>query len=334
MPIEGTITCEWLDSKLLAGNPAGVPTKRPLHVYLPKSAKSMKSKDLATIYCLAPWTSAGRTLMHWQPFKEALPYRLERLINEKKIPPCVLVCPDLYTEYGGSQYIDSDFFGPHGTHIIEEIIPYVEQQFPVKPGAAHRAVFGRSSGGYGALRLAMDFGESFGAVACHSGDMGFDLLFQADLIVLSKKLVKYDYDVQAFLQYCRQAEKLASGDVHLLMLLGSCGFYSPSRTHKDGFEMPIDLYNGSKKDDLWQQWLQHDPVQRIDQKIENFKKLSYFYLECGLRDQYNLLYGARQFHEKLKTYGMSHDYYEFKDNHSGTDYRYDTSLPKLLDVIA
>ena len=82
-----------------------------------------------------------------------------------------------------------EYFGPHGDYIVHELIPYVEN-YPVKKGMKHRGVFGRSSGGFGALRLAMDYPNTFNAVASHSGDLGFDSVYRRDLIDMCNGLEK------------------------------------------------------------------------------------------------------------------------------------------------
>jgi len=331
MLLEGKIVQRLLDSKVLKKNLAGVTSSRIITAYLPKEALSDNPQSCPVLYCLAPWTSAGRVLLDWKPFKISLPERVEALIKQKVIPPTIVVCPDLYTEYGGSQYIDSEFFGAHSTHLVEEVFPFVENEFPVLAGSRHRGIFGRSSGGFGALRLAMDYPGVVNSVACHSGDLGFDLMFYGDLVTLADKLTFYHSSPEKFLEYTRVSNKLSPGDVHLLMLLGGCGFYSPNAASKFGFDLPIDLYSGKIIESVWSKWLTHDPVRRLDAKrAEALGKLKSLYIECGTKDQFHLLYGARQMHDLLTEQGVSHRYEEFPDNHSGTDYRYDTSLPGLV----
>ena len=261
--------------------------------------------------------------------------RLTRLIDSRKIEPCIVVSPDLYTKFGGSQYINSDFFGSHGDHIVKELIPFVEEHFPVKAGAKHRGVFGRSSGGFGALRLVMSYPDTFAAAACHSGDMGFDAVYRRDLIDLCNGLKRYDGEPQKFLDDCLNANKISGNQVHLLMLLGMCASYSPDLHCPDGFELPIDLYSGVVDETVWGRWMQHDPVELADSvdNLEALNKLDCLYIECGNRDQYNLHYGSRQFVAKLEKHGVKHKYLEFDDNHSGTSYRYDVSLPYMLDAM-
>jgi len=331
MLLEGKIVQRWLNSKILQKNLAGVSESRMLSVYLPKEALLAKPKPCPVLYCLAPWTSAGRVLLDWKPFKTSLPERIESLMKKKIIPPTVVVCPDLYTEYGGSQYINSNFFGAHADHLVNEVFPFIEEEFPVLRGSRHRGVFGRSSGGFGALRLAMDYPGSVSSIACHSGDLGFDLMFCGDLTTLPDKLAYHDSDPQKFLAYCRTSNKLSSGDIHLLMLLGSCGFYSANPSNPNGYDIPIDLYSGKIIEPVWMRWLEQDPIRRLNEKsVEALGKLRSLYLECGTKDQFHLLYGARQMHELLNKRGVNHRYEEFPDNHSGTDYRYDVSLPDLI----
>ena len=57
-----------------------------------------------------------------------------------------------------------------------------------------RGVFGKSSGGYGALYLAMKHPEYWGAVASLAGDVGFDLVYRPEFPVVCSTLDKYGGD--------------------------------------------------------------------------------------------------------------------------------------------
>ena len=94
---------------------AGYSHFRPHTAYLP--AEALKGQKLPTIYMLASWLGAGRSMFNWEPFREDLATRLSRLMNNKLMPPCVIICPDLYIDFGGSQYINSSFVGNHADHI-------------------------------------------------------------------------------------------------------------------------------------------------------------------------------------------------------------------------
>jgi S-formylglutathione hydrolase FrmB len=298
-------------------------------LYIPPEA-GQNGRRLPVLFELAPWTSAGRQQLAWQAFRESLPDRLDRLISSGQIPPAIVVCPDLYTYFGGSQYVNSAFLGRHADFLVDELIPHLETHYPVIPGPAARGAFGRSSGGFGALRLAMDYPETFAAIACHSGDLGFDTALRRDMVTLCQGLARYDGDVSRFVDQCLRAPKLKGSEVHLLMLLGLAATYSPDPHRPEGFALPVDLLTGELIEPVWQQWLAHDPVVRVDQAVPALKKLSTLYIDCGSQDQFWLHYGARQLHQKLTSREVSHIYEEFNDNHSGTAYRYDESLPRLL----
>lgn len=312
---------------------AGFTPLRTHAVYMPK--ESVAQASLPVVYMLAPWTSAGRTMFNWEPFREDLASRLSRLIEQKSIPPCVVVAPDLYVDYGGSQYINSDWVGHHADHILHELIPFIEEKFPVKKGWSSRAVMGRSSGGFGALRFAMDTDQAFAAVACHAGDMGFEWTYRRSLIEICTGLYKFQ-DPVVWMSELKKQKKISGFDTHVLMMLGMAAFYSPNPNHPAGFDLPITLRNGEIIESVWSRWLKHDPLEVINSSKaqERLGQLKCLFIDCGNRDQYFLHYGARQFSEKLKKHGIGHTYAEFDDNHSGTSYRFDESLPKVLAAIS
>jgi enterochelin esterase-like enzyme len=86
------------------------------------------------------------------------------LIATREIPPLILVMP----EGGDSWWIDSDpktGFGPVETALLHDLVPHVEATYRTIPERRERAIAGLSMGGYGALRLAFEHPELFGAVA-------------------------------------------------------------------------------------------------------------------------------------------------------------------------
>ena len=57
------------------------------------------------------------------------------------------------------------------------------------------------------------------------------------------------------------------------------------------------------------------------------------YIDCGSRDQYALVFGARKLQSRLEDLGIKHFFEEFPDNHSSVDYRMDVSLPYLYQSL-
>ncbi|NIA25884.1 MAG: enterochelin esterase, partial [Gammaproteobacteria bacterium] len=66
---------------------------------------------------------------------------------------------------------------------------------------------------------------------------------------------------------------------------------------------------------------------------ENLRSLRGLYIDCGSKDQYALVYGARTFAKALKEAGIEHRYEEFDDDHTGVDYRQDVSFPYLYQAL-
>jgi hypothetical protein len=72
--------------------------------------------------------------------------------------------------------------------------------------------------------------------------------------------------------------------------------------------------------------LRHDPVVAIETQAKNLRRLKALYIDCGEKDQFNLLYGVRRFVRRLNELGIAHRCEEFPDNHTGVDYRMSESL--------
>jgi hypothetical protein len=107
--------------------------------------------------------------------------------------------------------------------------------------------------------------------------------------------------------------------------------YDPDPEAPRGIRLPMDPQTCELIDERWERWLDHDPLRMVyrEESLENLRKLGGLFIDCGLRDQYGLHYGARAFVRCLRSAGVEHRYEEFDDTHSGIDYRLDVSLPYL-----
>src|SRR5882762_4980553 len=170
---------EWLrfESKALEGNAPGDPHERTVPVYLPPSYDADATRRFPVVYVLAGFTGRGRMLLNDNLWNAPLDVRMDALVAGG-CGEMILVMPDCATRYGGSQYLDSSATGPYETHLVTELVPFIDGRYRTLAVAAHRGVAGKSSGGYGALVQGMRHPEVFGAVACHSGDMYFEYCYR------------------------------------------------------------------------------------------------------------------------------------------------------------
>lgn len=317
------------DSTVLRGNRPGDPHVRDLLVYTPPGYR--EDRDYPLLVDLIGYTGSGASHTNWKPFGLNLPERLDLLLAEGRIGPMIVALPDCFTAYGGNQYIDSSAVGPYMTYLCDEIVPFVESRFAVRRGA--RGVFGKSSGGYGAMVHGMLRPDVWNAVASHSGDAYWEWLFLPGMPRLLNRLRAVDFDVERLLKGLHDKEKLGNGDVDVLMTLGMAAHYDPDPEAPLGFQLPIEPHTGRLREDRWANWLKWDTVRLVERHADVLRGLKGFYLDCGDRDQYNIHWGTRMIHATLTERRVPHVYHAFEDDHSDVDYRMNTSLPWLSGVL-
>ena len=279
------------------------------------------------------FTAGGPAHTNWKNFGENVPERLDRLIADKKLPPCVVAFPDCFTRLGGNQYINSSAIGRWADFLLEEAVPFVEEKFGCG-GTGRRGCFGKSSGGYGAIAHALLYPDFWAAAACHSGDMAFELCYLPEFPHLLRKLAKKDGDIKKWIDDFHAAPKTGNDDIHDLMTMAMCASYDPDPDAPYGVRLPVTMDTCELIPERWKNFMAWDPVMMAETRAEGLKKLKALYIDCGDVDQYNLVYGARRMHKALERLGVPHTYEEFADNHSSVDYRMDVSLPILVKALS
>jgi S-formylglutathione hydrolase FrmB len=324
----GSVT--WLehDSRLLLGNALGDPARRRHPVYLPPGYER-EARRYPVLISLAAYTNAGPGQVGWRNHGESLPERLDRLITTGKLPPVIVLFPDCYTSLGGNQYVNSPAIGPYADYLIQELLPALNGQFRTLPEPASRAVFGKSSGGFGALHLVMRFPGHFAAAASHAGDCGFDRVYLRDFPLCCDVLARHEYDLRAFVRGFWRERRPGAADFHALMTLCLAASYSPSPDRPMGLALPFDPETCVMDEAVWARWLAFDPVRCVNDCKEALASLTGLWIDAGRRDQYFIHYGTRELHANLDRAGIAHHFEEFEGTHSGIDWRYDHSLPWL-----
>jgi enterochelin esterase-like enzyme len=319
-----------LMSDALAGNLLEDAAERRIDVYVPGGSEP---KGLPLLVDLVGFTAGGPAHTNWKNFAENVPERLDRLIATGRMAPCIVAFPDCFTRLGGNQYINSTAMGAWGDFLIREAVPHVEATFGCG-GRGRRGVFGKSSGGYGAIVHAMLHADVWSAAACHSGDMAFELLYLPEFPRLLRALARADGSICKWIDEFEAARKTRDADVHDLMMLAMCASYDPDPEAAYGIRLPVDPRTCELIEERWRNWLAWDPLTLVETHSVALKSLKALYIDCGDIDQYNLVYGARRLHRALDRLGVSHVYEEFPDNHSSVDYRMDVSLPLLSKALA
>jgi enterochelin esterase-like enzyme len=315
-----------VDSQALRGNPLGDPHQRSVDVYLPPGYKPWTKVPL--LVDLAGFTGSGLGHTNWRAFTENVPERLDRLIASGGMGPVAVAFPDCYTRLGGNQYINSAGTGAYADFLIQEVVPQVETTFGCG-GQGRRGLFGKSSGGYGAIVHGMLHADFWSAVACHSGDMAFELIYLHDMPSTLNVLARHGRSVEAFIRHFEAQKKPSDKETHALMILAMAATYDPDPRQFLSIRLPVDLETCELIPERWALWTRWDPLVLAETRTAELKKLKGLFIDCGVEDQYHLHYGARRLSRLLASNGVAHSFEEFNDNHSSIDYRMDTSLPFL-----
>ncbi len=319
-----------VESTVLAGNPLGDPAKRAHPVLLPSGG----GEGLPLVCVLVGYTGFGHKVLNkgslWQ---ENLPERLAGWMESGEVPPAVFLWPSCETRLGGSQYLNSPGTGRYEDMLLDELIPAAEAEWGCG-GQGRRIVVGKSSGGYGALRLAMRREGFFSAVGSHCGDMGFDVSHTRgfpDALACWRRFG----GPEDFLEALPGLEDFGYSEHAGLEMIAMASCYSPDESSPLGVELPVDSETGELRGEVFEKWLANDPLRMVQAGpcAEALRGLKALYLDAGEKDEFALQWGLRRMVRRLDALGVSHRAEFHSGGHFNTDGRYAISLPFLLGAL-
>jgi enterochelin esterase family protein len=326
------------ESKLLADNPLGDAAAREVVVMLPPSYDASPGRRFPVVLLLAGFGGNGWQLVNnraaWQT---PLPRRLGEAMRQGRIQEAIVVAPDCFTRYGGSQYVDSPAIGRYQSYLCDELIPFVDARLRTIPRREARAVVGKSSGGYGAMLLGMQRPDVVAAVGAHAGDGAFEISYLRELphtvLVLERR-----GGLGGFLRWFEEQPSKGQQAFEVMSHLCCAAAWSPSPTGPygfgAGFELPLNLVTAAVRDDVWARWLAADPVRLVERHRQSLGQLAAIYLDAGVGDEYNLQLATRQLASKLAAHGIACTHEEFDGGHFNTSYRYERSLAVVTAALA
>ena len=324
------------ESDILKGNPLGDPPHRPLWVYVPPGYDDEADRQYPSVYVIQGMTGQLDMWRNRFPFRKNFPELADDLYKgDDAPPPCVLVYVDCWTSLGGSQFLDSPGTGRYHTYLCEEVVPWVDANYRTLAGPEHRAIAGKSSGGYGAMVTPMLRPDVFGGLATHAGDALFEVSYQPEFAQDARALRDdYDGSYDNFLEDFRSRPALAKkSDGHLLNSYTMAACYS---AEPDGtVTLPFDTATGELIPKVWARWLEWDPVRMVPRYADALRSLKAIYVDCGKRDQFYLDLGAEAFRRKLEEAGVTEYFFElFEGTHSAIEYRYPLAIAYLAERLS
>jgi S-formylglutathione hydrolase FrmB len=334
--LAGRVDEHIISSELLRDNPLGDPADRPLWVYLPPGYDDEPDRRYPAVYVIQGYTGHLAMWRNRSAYRQPFPETADAVFASGQAPPAVVVYVDAWTAYGGSQFVDSHGTGRYHSYLCDEVVPWVDQHYRTATSSACRAIMGKSSGGFGAMITPMLRPDLFGALATHAGDALYENCYIPVFGTAVRLLREYDGDIwQWWDDFRSRVSFTKEADQHLLMLLGVSACFS---AREDGtVELPFDPRTGMLRPDVWQQWLDWDPVRMAPRYAHALRSLRAVWIDAGTRDDYFLDLGAEAFRMALRDAGVADDVVRFElfdATHSGIDYRYPLSLTWLCQRMA
>jgi S-formylglutathione hydrolase FrmB len=293
-----------LTSQHLA-NVYGDPTTRNLVVYLPPGY-DRSERRYPTMYLLHGFN--GRAISSWLGFGMTWAWRdafevLDDAIKSGRSREMIVVMPDGWSRLGCSQWVDSPVNGNFEQYVVQDVVGYVDANFRTIPRRESRGVTGISSGGFGAWHLGSRNPNVFGAMSLLSADSYFELTHKP-------WIYRYFNQLDG-----KEPNGPIDGEPNSWLTYGLACCYSPNPQKPPFFvDLPVSYPDGEIIPEIWQKWLDYDPINSYAPRLAILKQLRGILLDVGTRDEYDLHYGHRILSKRLGTAGVAHEVNE----HGGT----------------
>jgi hypothetical protein len=156
----------------------------------------------------------------------------------------------------------------------------------------------------------------------------YELCYLAEFGKSVRHLRDYDGDIGSWWSDFRSRTAFTKpADEDLLMMLGISACFS---AREDGTpQLPFDPHTGVLRPEVWQRWLDWDPVRMAPRYAQALRSLHAVWLDAGTRDEWYLDLGAQAFRDQLRAAGLPDErvHFELFDaGHSAIDYRYPLAL--------
>lgn len=328
-PLEGKLDRLVVSSEILSSNPLGDPATRPLYVY---SAPGVDQQPVPSVYLIQGYTGQVDMWLARTPFEPTVFERLDAMFASEQCPPALVVFVDAWTSLGGSQFLNSSVTGRYMDYLCDEVVTFVDARYPTLKGRDHRGLAGKSSGGYGAMAVSMCRPDVFGALASHAGDALFECCYLPEFPIVARTLRDhYEGSYELFLDGVREADRFDWSKLGApLSAYAMAAAYSPDPSNPTRPLLPFEIETGRLVEDVWQSWLEWDPVRMAPRHADALESMRRIYLDAGTSDEFFLDLGAQAFAKELERLGVEHSLELFEGAHGGISYRYPRAVRELV----
>jgi S-formylglutathione hydrolase FrmB len=332
--LQGRLEESAITSDALRGNLLGDPHERPVWVYLPP-AYDNGDEAYPSIYLIQGLTGQIDMWKNRWAFRPSVIELVDELFADDAVPPAIVVFVDAWTSLGGSQFLDSAATGNYHTYLCEEVVPWVDARYRTLPQREHRAITGKSSGGYGAMVTPMLRPDLWGGLATHAGDATFENAYLPEFRQVARALRDdYDDSYDRFWEDFRSRPALSKeSDAYMLNVwcMAACYSADPDGTVR----LPFEPTTGRIIPEIWERWLAWDPVRMVPGHADALRGLRAIYIDSGTHDEYYLDLGAEAFRAALESIGVTDVFFELFDaKHGLIEYRYPLAIRYLAERLS
>jgi enterochelin esterase-like enzyme len=331
-PLAGTLDSLVVESELLADNPLGDPAHRPLYVYRSPGVELDHPKPLPTVYFIQGYTGQLDMVHNRDAMSPTIVERIDTMFAGGDTPAAIVAFVDCWTSYGGSQFLNSTGTGRYQDYLCDEVVAFVDERYPTAADRDRRGLTGKSSGGYGAMVVPMMRPDVFGALASHAGDALFEACYLPGFRETAR-LLRDDFEGSLDVFFERLPEAPGFDFERFGPPFEDYGYaacYTPDPERPGKALLPYEIETGRLIDELWERWLEFDPVRMAPRKAEALGSMRRIYLDAGKSDEYYLDLGAQAFAAELDKLGVEHTLELFDGKHGGITWRYPIAVRELV----
>lgn len=293
--------------KSLEGNPLNDPAARRVAVFVSQQAEA--GEPLPIVYYLPGYGGSSEEFIA-QGERSPFAALVQQLADGGL--PLIIAVPDARNRWGGSQYLNSTAQGNYADYIADEIVHAVEARHPVAKGRAVRIIAGHSSGGYGALMLGMSRQKTFGAVVGLAPDSDFEVTHRP---IVEKPNVRRVTASEAA-ACCAPNNAPSPPDQLVELIFGLSAAYTPVGPAQPGRFHWLYDNAGKWQPQVWQMWLDHDPLVLVRKNANAFAADQRIYLDGAVHDDWGFNVSARKIYDVLRGRGATVTFHEPPGGHS------------------
>jgi enterochelin esterase-like enzyme len=271
----------------LEGNYEGNDTDRRALVYLPADYDENPDKRYPVIYFLHGFFLTDEGYADFVDYEDAM-----------KDQDMILVMHDSLTRYKGSMYSASPASGDFEAFVAEDLVSYMDHNYRTIADRESRGLAGHSMGGFGTLKIGMDYPEVFSSIYSMSACCLMPRLLSSEEMERFSAMTEEDMANAGF------------GDAATLASLSA---WAPSPEGPHYFDH--EVVDGEVPLLTLARFAAGTPLVTLPGHVRGLKTMEAIGIEIGENDL-GLVGGNRLMHSELARFGVPHEYSEHDGDHT------------------